>query len=349
MPRQSKFIYDFNSALKHLQDKTPLALAALSALSGANKQNLATFAQTWIALPVERRRSAAQALVELAEENIELDFNALYRYWLNDDDAPVRASAIEGLWEDEDRALVKPLVGFLRSDPNADVRAAAADALGRFMLLAEYGRLPQSPYGDLIDEALRATIDSGAEDLAVRCRAVEAVGHSSRAGVRDIIAAAYADDDAEMRASAIAAMGHSADKYWRKTAARELDSPDPRMRFEAARAMGELEYRAAIPQLIELLDDPDREVQMATITALGQIGGRSAMQVLTRVAESEEQVLRESAAEALQELQFTSDPGFLLFDLESDDELAELDEDEDDTDDELAELDEDDNDDALTS
>ena len=243
----------------------------------------------------------------------------------------MRAFAIEGLWEDEDPALVKPLVGFLRSDPDATVRAAAADSLGRFMLLAEYGRVPQSPHADLIYDALLATIHGTAEAIGVRRRAVEALAYSSRERVRDVIAAAYADDDADMRASAVAAMGRSADAYWRKTVANELDSHDPRMRFEAARAIGELEYRAAVPRLIELLDDPDREVQMATITALGQIGNRAAMDALTRTAASDDEVLRELANDALQEVRFTGDTNLLLFDWEADEELMD---DEDDFDDE---------------
>src|SRR5512136_2369346 len=131
MPRKSKFFYDFDSALKHLSGDSPLASSALNALSNATKQNLAAFARAWVLLPVERRRSAVQMMVELAEANVELDFNRLFRYLLDDADAQVRASAIEGLWEDEDAALVKPFVGFLRSDPDARVRAAAADSLGR--------------------------------------------------------------------------------------------------------------------------------------------------------------------------------------------------------------------------
>ena len=329
MPRKSKFFYDFDSALGHLQSETRLASSALNALSNANKQNLAAFARKWVSLLVERRRNVAKMLVELAEANIELDFNVLFRYLLNDEDAQVRASAIEGLWEDEDAALVKPFVGFMRSDPDARVRAAAADSLGRFMLLAEYGRLPQSPHANLIYEALLATIHGTVEDLNVRRRAVEALAYSSRDRVRDVIAAAYADEDEQMRASAVAAMGRSADPYWRKIAARELDSLDPRMRFEAARTMGELEYRGAVPRLIELLDDPDREVQMVTITALGQIGGNAAREALTSAAESDDEVLRELADDALQELRFSGDPNFLLFDLDPDEELTE---DEDDLD-----------------
>jgi HEAT repeat protein len=321
--RKNELLLDFNAALAHLRDaKSLVSPTALSALSGANKKELAAFAQTWIALPVERRRRVSQMLVDLAEENFENDFNLLFRYLFNDEDGEVRAHAIDGLWEDEDSALVRPLVGFLRSDPDARVRAAAADALGRFVLLAEYERLPQSPHAELVHEALLATIRSANEEGTVRCRAVEALAYWSAEVVRDVIAAAYEDDDAQMRTSAVAAMGRSADAFWRQAAAGELESPDPRMRFEAARAVGELEDRAAVLRLIELLDDPDREVQGAAITALGQIGGKPAREALTRAASSEDEVLRSLADEALQELEFSNSSDLLLFDLETDDEFS---------------------------
>lgn len=322
MARKSELLLDFNAALARLRDeKSPVSSAVLSALSGADKKELAAFAQAWIGLPVERRRRASQILVDLAKENFENDFSLLFRYLFNDEDAEVRAHAIDGLWEDEDSALVKPLVGFLRSDPDARVRAAAADALGRFVLLAEYGRLPQSPHAELVHDALLATVRSANEVLEVRHRAVEALAYWSDEIVRDVITGAYADEDAQMRASAVSAMGRNADAYWRKTAAGELESPDARMRFEAARAAGELEDRAAVPRLVELLDDPDREVQGAAITALGQIGGKVARQALTRAASSEDEVVRSLAGEALQELESSNSSDLLLFELDTDEAL----------------------------
>ncbi len=154
--------------------------------------------------------------------------------------------------------------------------------------------------------------------------------------MREVIAAAYAHEDAEMRASAVSAMGRSADKYWRDMATSELDSSDPRMRFEAARAVGELEVRNAVPRLIELLGDADREVQGAAVAALGQIGGKPARQALVAAAKSEDEVLRALADEALQELEFARSSDFLLLDLNTGEEAIipegdgdeELDEDE---------------------
>ncbi len=348
MARKKELVIEFGDALEHLRDdQAPLSPAALAALTGAHKSDLAAFAQTWTALPADRRRRAAQMLVDLAEEDFKNDFNVLFRYLLNDEDAEVRAHAIDGLWEDEDPGLVKPLIGFLRSDPDARVRAAAGDSLGRFVLLAEYGRLPQETLVKLTRDALLATIQSGTEETLVRARAMESLAYWSDDSMRQIIAAAYESPEPQMRVSALAAMGRSADTYWRETTAAELDSPDPEMRFEAARASGELENRAAVGRLIDLLEDTDREVQGAAITALGQIGGKPAREALTRAADSDDEVLRGLADEALQELDFVSNSDLLLFNWEQDDDdftEEDLDEEEEEwDDDENGDLDEDEN------
>jgi HEAT repeat protein len=325
MATQKKIILDFEAALAHLRDdSTEPSAAALGALTGANKNDARTFAQTWAGLAVERRRRVAQMLVTRAEENFELDFTPLFRQMFTDTDPRVRVAAIEGLWEDEDAALVKAFSIFLQKDPDPRVRAAAADALGRFVLLAEYGHVPES-VGATAADALLKTIRSEREERTVLYRSVEAFAYSSAPLVREVIRAAYADDDAEMRASALVAMGHSADEHWSATLADELESDDARMRFNAVRAVGELEDQTAVPRLIALLDDSDREVQTAAIAALGQIGGKPAQNALNRVAESDDEVLSDLAKEALQELNFAANSDLLLFDVDADDDADAFD------------------------
>ena len=314
MVRKRRLVWSFEEALVHLQSDAALGTEALWALSGATRTQAREFARVWDTLPVERRRRAAEQMVELAEQNIEVDFNILFRHLLDDPDAHVRVNGIEGLWEDEDTALIKPFLALLRQDPDARVRAAAADAVGRFLLLAEYGRVTNTT-PDLLGKTLLAIIRDLDEDLTVRCRALEALAYWSDEEVRQVIAAAYDDTTPQMRASAIAAMGHSADRYWCDIVARELQSPDPRMRFEAARATGELENRAAAEALVRLLADPDREVQGAAITALGQVGGKLAKRALQRAATSDDEFLSTLAADALQELEFNEESEFLLFDI----------------------------------
>jgi HEAT repeat protein len=305
----------FESALERLRDEdSSISTTTLFSLSDVNREELQQFAETWTGLTVQRRRQIAMAMGELAEENIEANFNRLFRYLLDDEDAEVREDAIEGLWEDEDVSLVNPLIGSMRSDAAARVRAAAAESLGRFVLCAETKRIP-SGRGEQIGEALLAVIRNAGEDELVRRRAIESISYRGDETVRGIVESAYATDDANMRASALFAMGRSADPYWRRTVAGELWSPDPQIRFEAARAAGELEYKVTVPRLIELLDDPDREVQDASITALGQIGGKAAREALLDLLDGEDEVARELAQDALDELEFTRESELLLYDM----------------------------------
>lgn len=319
LARKKDLFPDFTDALRRLHDNAMPARSTLGALSGANRAQLGAYAETWIRLPVERRREVSRKLIELAEDSVEMDFNLLFRHMLEDEDAEVRVNAIEGLWEDEDHALIAPLIGFLRSDPDARVRAAGAEALGRFVLLKEYNRLSDDQ-SNLIHDALLATIRSANEPLDVRARAIESLAYWDDDLMRDVISDAYADDDADMRASAIAAMGRSADTYWSKPVAEELESLDAHMRFNAARAAGELEIHSAVRRLTELIDDPDREVQTAAVTALGQIGGTQARAALEETADSDDEVLGSLASEALDELEFASGSDLLLFEADLDEE-----------------------------
>lgn len=314
---------DLRSALDYMKgEEVSISPSLLFALSDLNRRELAEFARVWTTLAADRRRRFTVAMAELAEERIEADFNQIFRYLLDDEDAEVRAHAIEGLWEDESPALVPVLIGALRSDASARVRAAAAEALGHFLLLAETKRIPAAD-GDEIRNALLAAIRNGGEDAQVRRRAIESIAYMSDDTVRGIIASAYADDDARMRATAVFAMGRSSDPYWKRTVAQELYATDPPLRFEAARAVGELEFKAAVPRLIELLEDADLEIQAAAITSLGQIGGKLARAALVAVLASDDEVARELAQDALDELAFADGSDMLLYDIGLTNESAE--------------------------
>lgn len=318
------FDADFKSALKYLtSDKVSLASSLLFAFSDVTRPELQEFAETWQTLPPEKRRRVAAAMAELAEERIEADFTRIFRYLLDDQDPEVRVQAINGLWEEQDPLLIRYLIGALRSDPDAHVRAAAAEGLGHFVLLGETKRISASD-GDEILTALLAVIRNIAEDQLVVRRAIESYAYVGDETARNIITLAYADDDPKMRATAVFAMGRSADPFWKRTAAQELFSPDPQMRFEAARAVGELEFKAAVPRLIELIQDPDREVSTAAVTSLGQIGGKDARRALIEIIQGEDEVAREIAQDALDELEFASGSNMLLVDIGLESEEEEL-------------------------
>ncbi len=293
----------YEEILLHLSNiHERLNIRYLYALSGITHDQLERFRQVWPTIERARRRLVMRSLVELVEHSFEVNFDPIFLLAMADEDSEVRAAAIDGLWENEDQALIGPLVHLLRADEAANVRAAAAIALGRFVLLGELEEIDRAP-AMLAEEALLETIHQAGEDLEVRRRAVEAIAYSGEAGVREIIEAAYYDEDEKMQASALFAMGRSADPYWRKLLLKELRNPNSELRFEAARACGELEISLAVPHLARMaFEDADREVQGAAVWALGRIGGREARAALEACCQSDDEVLIQAATDALDEM-----------------------------------------------
>ena len=309
--------------LQQLADESqPLSVARLYALSNLDRADLARVQAVWPALLDERRRAIMSHLVDIAETNFEVNFAPVFRLALSDPDAEVRETAIDGLWEDEDPALIPVLLNILQGDPSEKVRAAGASALGQFVYLDEIEEIPHAKVEPVL-QALRAIVSAPGEPLEVRRRAVEALGFSSADDISDIILQAYASPDELMRISAVFAMGNSADGQWIDTIISELESQSPAMRYEAARAAGELEARTAVGTLARLLDDPDREVQQVVIWALGQIGGKRARSLLADVATGDDADLADVAAEAMEELEWMHgerDLPLFVFDPHADEE-----------------------------
>lgn len=288
--------------------ETPLSVAQLYRLSDLSEQELARFQHAWPQVPIERRRQIVGFLIEIAESNFEVDFEPIFCVCIGDADEEVRARSMEGLWESEEPSLIEPLLEMAQNDPAVRARAAAASALGRFVLLGELDRL-SSQRQATIEDTLLTLIRSTEESLEVRRRAVEALAYSGRRQVRSVIENAYYHEARVMRVAAVFAMGRSLDPYWEPLLLDELRSDDPELRYEAACACGKLELASAIPRLAKLLTDEDREVQEACIRALGQIGGQKARQILEARCEAvdqDDEALREAIEKALSELALVS-------------------------------------------
>jgi HEAT repeat protein len=249
----------------------------------------------------------AKWLLELAEDNVELDFNPVFIAVLKDDDAEVRFTAIQGLWEYEGRELIPSLIEILHRDPEPEVRAQAALALGGYVMKAEFERLSDSD-SKRIEQALQAAIENPEENVEVRARALEAAGARSVPWVRRSIEEAYRGSDHQMRVSAIHAMGRHCDPRWVPIIIQELSSDDPEMRYEAATACASICSEGAVPDLISLTEDEDAEVQEAAVSALGEIGGEQAKTALERLTRHPETRVRDAAASALERIDFDEDP-----------------------------------------
>ena len=257
--------------------------------------------RSWLQIASDRRRSIVGGLVQMAEDDLELDFSAVFKLCLYDSDEEVRRQAISGLWECEERSLIPRLIELLDNDPSTEVRATAASGLGRFAQLAVEGKLLEKDM-ERVQGALLRIIEDTSHPLEVYRRALEAVAPFNTTEIQECIQRAYDGTPRELQCSALYAMGRSCDSRWLAVLLHELQNDDAAIRYEAAHACGELGDEEAVLHLARLLRDEDYEVQLAAIRALSGIGGRQARLVLQAQLDSSEEGIAEVIQEALQRL-----------------------------------------------
>ncbi|HEY95248.1 MAG TPA: HEAT repeat domain-containing protein [Dehalococcoidia bacterium] len=280
----------------------------LTELSGLSPSEMKLFREVWDTLETERRIQTISRLSELAEENIELNFDTIFRYCLSDPEENIRSMAIEGLWENEDTSLIDPFIKLLEEDESDKVQSTAAIALGKYAILAELGKLREQNT-EKIREALLGAIDDRNKSADVIRRVLESAAPLSMPDVRDAINNAYHSNNPDLVISALYSMGKSCDSSWLPVLLEQMDNDDPEIRYEAVGACGELEDEKAVPSLIRLANgDDDIDVRMAAIQSLGKIGSLSARECLKLCLESQNDAVKEAAEEALQNIDASDDP-----------------------------------------
>ncbi len=305
---------EFHDTLRIVGDsRRRLVYRELRGLSDIGREFEAPFLEAWQAIDLDRRREIVRAMVELAEDNVDVDFRDVFTACLGDGDPDVREAAVEGLWEDDRPRTMRQLLRMLAEDPDDGVRAATAVALGRFAYHATLNELREGDAARLRGALVGVTRDLD-DSVDVRRRALEGAGYFSGPDVDELIAAAYASGDARLKASAVAAIGHSLDARWLPVIRAELRSTEPAMRYEAAHASGEWGHEAVplVEQLLPLAEGDDPEIYRAALWALGQIGGDAARRLLHRMGQSNEPGRQAAAQEALSELEFDVDPSRIV-------------------------------------
>jgi HEAT repeat protein len=312
-----------------LQDEQAPPATSLAYLSSAPDDEFARFSSLFPTLSIQRRRDVIDILGDLTEDNVELTFEPVFILGLDDPDVQVRSESIRALWDFDDAAFARKLMGML-DDAEALVRGAAALGLGHFMMRAELSDEDTSLTNE-IEAALRGLYYDDSQLDEVRGRALESVGVRSHDWVAEMIGHAYESGNSRLKISAVHAMGRSADPAWLPTIYDEMLSEDSEMRFEAATAAGEIGDEEAVDSLSELTADDDPEVQEAAIAALGAIGGEAVKSVLQSLAtEHDDERVQEAVADALATAEFLDDPmAFKMFlDRQDADDLEETESDE---------------------
>jgi HEAT repeat protein len=299
----------FESDLVDLGDlnKRPNATQLVN-FSELDDIELSRFAEAWSEIDGSRRYLIITELAELAADNVDLNFDAIYKIALRDEEPELRSAALRGLYEYEERDLIAALADILRSDPEAIVRREAAIALGRYALEAELGRLLEAD-ASVVRDVLFESAEDLDEDEEVRARAIEALGAISGEETENLIESIYEEDSMWLKIGAIDAMGRSCSPAWIPLILREMENLAPEMRHAAAFAAGEIGEPETVEQLKRMaVMDPDREVQLAAVHSLGQIGGTQAKVALKAILFEGEESLEEAVQEAISEIEFNEDP-----------------------------------------
>ena len=275
----------FNKLIDALLDEsTPFSPRYLNRLSDLEPVDSTSLAESWSKISTRRREALLDDLEEVHLADTTLSFEQVARLGLKDPVAGVRLRSINILREYELRDLIPTFIQMAEHDPDTEVRAAAAAALGIYIYMGEVEDI--SPKKLLTVEECLLRLINGSDTSLVRRRALEALGFTSRKEIVGLIEKAYASTDTDWLVSALFAMGRSANSRWSPQVLKMLDHTLPAVRAEAASAAGELEITAARPKLLEMLEDDDLDVRMASIWALSQVGGEGVREALEQLLET---------------------------------------------------------------
>jgi HEAT repeat protein len=173
----------------------------------------------------------------------------------------------------------------MTSDPDDNVRVAAADALATFTTLGEFLELPEKTVRKL-RTVLMNVINDASEPGSLRASALAAAAvRSEDDEIQDAVEAFFHSGEPELHTGAIQAMGRSGNSRWLPLLDTAVRSADPDVRQLAARSLGPFESEV-VPLLTMLVrEDPEGPVRIEAIQALGTVGGRKALESLQTLRE----------------------------------------------------------------
>ena len=280
--------------LQHFSDIAPLELK--------------TVLDVWSRVKPDRKLSLLDGLLSMAESDTLVNFDDFARAILNDPEATVRVKAIrlldcEGC---DDVKLIPVFVELLKSDPDFNVRAEAANALNLFVDLGELEEIPEETYGEVHAALLESA--KSEKETRVRRRALESLGWSSDPEVIELVESVF-EENIDWKVSALIAMGRSADDRWEDRILRSMLDDNDKIRKAAVQSAGMLGFKSARLPLLRMLEGEDNgDIMTAAIWSLSQIGGEDVGTYLENLLDqTEDEDLIDFLEEALDNLAFTED------------------------------------------
>ena len=263
----------FEKVMDELKDDAhELTRRSLQEFSDIDPASLKMLMADWPRIKPERRRLLLDQLQDVSDSDTLVCFDDFARAVLTDDDSQVRAGAIRLLAECDDAKLAAPFIKILAGDEDADTRAEAAFALGKYVELGELEEIPEQTQRQVEDALLEKVTSEDKPSL--RRGALEALGFSSRDEVITLIESSFRREDPEWQASALHAMGRSFDDRWEEQVISRMMDVNPRVRLAAIEAAGVLGLSSARTLLFQVLEEEDDDdIVSAAIRSLSQVGG----------------------------------------------------------------------------
>jgi HEAT repeat protein len=202
---------------------------------------------------------------------------------LSDSDAEIRAAAAEALGRSPD-ALVLPALERAITDPETQQGAALA-----------YARLGSTSCDPLVG-LLKSDRPS------VRAAAAEGLARCGGKYVADLRSAMRVEHDPAARHAIVRSLGASRTEEAVEELVPLLKEPDPELRFAAVQALGRTRLDAAIDSLITALSDERPEIRASALAALGEVGDARAGESLADHLDVPDRDLRRTAIFALERI-----------------------------------------------
>lgn len=305
----NKELIPFTDVLSALQDQSkPFPPRLMQRFSDLSENEAGELQKAWPRLDEQRKENLLNDLIEIEEDETLVCFDAVGKVAVTDATAAIRLAGIQLLEPSEDYAIAVTLIKMMKHDPDENIRAEAACALGKYVYMGEVEDLTAEKYERILTALF--VILRGADTPKVRQKVLESLGYSCHEDVPDQIQKAFSSNDKNWRLSALIAMGHSADERWSAPVLSLIHSKDWDLRFEAIRAAGELELKEARLPLLRMLKagQDDLELRQTMICALARIGGENVRTELERLYEAaQDDAEAEFIERALDELDFTEE------------------------------------------
>lgn len=262
--------------------------ADLFFLAGLRDEEIAELRSFWTLVPTRRRAFVVQSCVSLLDGSPSLQFNAFFRSLLDDPEPVVRHMAVEGLAVDAELASADLILRCLDGSEDERVRFSAIRTTGRLILTGETRSWSSEVLRTMVWRLIQLS-ESPAENLELRCGALESLGYGSDADIPHVLEEALESEWEEMRVSALVAIGRSADASWRGYLLDAMDDPETAVRAAAMRAAGRLRLSEFLDACLTVLEyEEDLELRAAAMETLARLGGSVAYHALLVAAEADD-------------------------------------------------------------